>query len=232
MELGTSLSILGGIYTPSYRERALLLKKHFSKLFPELYNRIPDLADKVLYYTKFKLYPNISQIRDPISLWFAARNYHKEVITYYIRKYLNVQAYNWFDFCFKTRHKLLQNYYIPILRRAFEMKLNISPNKYLLHLANFAFQFHERIKYMKRYGVFKYILERNISWSSPLIDFFIATLFLLHSPQNSGDINLSYIKQAIKLLGIRKELKYENQDVLWEKVRETYLETLKLLNVI
>ena len=63
-------------------------------MFPDLCVILPDLGQKIHYYTKFKLNPKFDAVDDPISLWFDAKEYLLEVTKYYMTQYLQMEEYN------------------------------------------------------------------------------------------------------------------------------------------
>jgi hypothetical protein len=233
VELGTALTILGEIYAPSVRERSVSLKKNYKTLFPELYEKFPDLAEKIYQYTKLKLVPDFKKFNDPISLWFSARKYHKEVLKYYMQKYLNVESSDWFDFCLRTRYRLKQEFYTPIVYHYFQAKLGVRPGKRLCSLLNSAFQLYDNFQYEKnKIGYGQNLFKKRFSTRSPCIEFFIATLFILHSIKEDGQVDLNFLETARVMLGTSSKLSLNFTGNSWETTRSVYLNALDLMPIL
>lgn len=86
IEMGTALSILGGIYRPGFAERNEVLRTEFVKLFPDLAKKSPDLYRKIDFFTRLKLSPDPEEYRtmDPVALWFGTRQDLVDVTDYYM----------------------------------------------------------------------------------------------------------------------------------------------------
>lgn len=234
VELGTSLSILAGEYKPSYEERGLLFENKYKEIFPELYEKIPDLGEKIAYFTKFKLNPDSIQIEDPISLWFSAREYHAEVFKYYMSKYLDIGEDNDFNaFLFSVREHLKLEYYKSLIAHVLERKFSIYSKGKILNVFNTIFQIYGNINYIRNLSNFeKYSFSfKPIDYCCPTINFYYATLLILHSIEIDGYIKINNLNLAEKALRtIPKSVNDKNN--LWENTREIYLNCLHILPYI
>jgi hypothetical protein len=87
IDMGTALSILGGFYRPSYRERNSFFPAEFEKNFPDLKKQIPDLEKKIDFFTRLKLRPDPDVINslDPVALWFGTLQDLMTVTRYYLQ---------------------------------------------------------------------------------------------------------------------------------------------------
>jgi hypothetical protein len=236
VELGTSLSILGGLYEPSYARRASLLSKWYKKLFPDLYEKIPDLGQKIAYYTEFKLNPDIIKIReDPISLWFTAREYLIETLKYYMAKYLNVdQLDDYHKFCYQLREYLKREYYRPLIAHNLYIKLKIPPTNAILSLLNLTFQLYGNFCYIRnvtRDNKYRVSLQ-TIDFCCPTLNFFYATLLMLRSINENGSIDVKNLNTVNKVLKLKPKHSFCSSNSTWENTRQLYLDSLSYLPYI
>lgn len=81
-----SLLILAHRWHTSCRERCHTFSMCYRNDFPKLAYIIPDLPDAVAEACLFRLYPSFELFPDPISLWFKAREYMRQIILYYWNK--------------------------------------------------------------------------------------------------------------------------------------------------
>lgn len=231
VELGTSLSILTGVYEPSYKKRGEIFSERYEELLPELFQILPNLGEKIHYYTEFKLKPDFNVIDDPITLWFTARKYLLEVLKYYMTNYLEIGDFKDYNsFCYQVRHQLRHEYYKPLISNVIDSKLNVKLPIKFLSIFNNLFQIYGNLNYIRN-------INKNINYSStdininfycPTLDFFYATLLLLNSIDDKGNINMKNLNYVNKALNLKpKNDKHPNN--AWDNTRETYLESLHLL---
>jgi len=89
IEMCTALLILDRRYFPYYRERARIFNDVYAQRFPELRDEIPNLPEKVNYYTDVKLQSRIEEVDDdPVDLWFSTRQDFGTMLRYYMQKFL------------------------------------------------------------------------------------------------------------------------------------------------
>jgi hypothetical protein len=234
VEIGTALCILGGFYEPSYRQRSELLKLNYASRFPDLSKKLPDLAKKVEYYTKFKLSPDFSIIRDPVSLWFEARDYLLETHRYFAYEYLGVRETDWSLFCRRVRDRLRQEHHMPLIRHNFRERWGINPGKLALVVANGAYQLLDSVIYAKNAASsenYRVVLPDSLfAWfTCPYIDFFCSTLLILHSLHNDGSFSEQELRQARKSLRLRPSREPTAGTDAWEETRLMYFECFRLL---
>lgn len=232
VEIGTALSILGNIYEPSYRERSLLLEKTYKDKFRELYEQQPDLGNKIVHYTQFKLAPDFSVIKEPLRLWFEAREALFETLKYYMGNYLEVLESGWPEFCEKVKAELRRKHHISLIRHNLRMRWGLNAGENTLKVLNQLFQFYDNVCYIKsiaRSSNYQ-ISVKSLDWfTSPYISFFYSTLLILHSLKRDGSFHEEDLVLARKVLGMKPKRYSLYENNLWEDSRQMYLESLRLL---
>lgn len=231
VELGTALTILARKYYPKCIDRSKFLLKNYKKLFPELYEKIPDLAEKIDFYVKFKLAPDYNLIKDPIKLWFSAKKYHRIVLEYYMSKFLNIDQYkNLIDYCEKLKRKLYKDYYKSLIANFIYFRFKIK-SEFLSLLLNKVFQIYEFYCFAKnvlknaRYD----LCFTGVPFFSPSIDFFISTILLLNALKEGGRYNREYVVKARHHLRIKPKPTRTISQNSWEETRLIYLDALRML---
>jgi hypothetical protein len=91
VEIGTALCLMFKCYEPSYSKRKELLKANFSEMKP-FSDQMPELLQKILLATDFKLKPDFRKVNlDPIEIWFGARNSLLAVSKFYLAQCLGLE---------------------------------------------------------------------------------------------------------------------------------------------
>lgn len=86
----TSLSFLSRRYYPSYKKRMEDFYENYKNDFPELYEKLPDLNEKVRKYTLWKLNFNGElPEKDAVKFWLQTRKDFMEVVKYFFSRFLN-----------------------------------------------------------------------------------------------------------------------------------------------
>ena len=76
--------ILNKKFAPTALEKSLIFSRIYKGSFPDLFNKLPDLPEKVKLATDFKLKPNFNI--DEAKLWNSALHDILIVFEYYIEK--------------------------------------------------------------------------------------------------------------------------------------------------
>lgn len=227
VEIGGALCILAGQYDSYCSKRVNILKKIYKKKFPELYEIIPDLINKIEVSTNYKLDPaNNSINRDPFLYWFETRNDLGEVMKYYFDKYIRISFNDWMEFAALLEKQLMREYYVSVIKNYIITK-HYPKNKLLIKLLNIAFNIKENIAYSKlelKNHNFSLSLSKGIS--APSIKLFSVCPLILFSIDEEGRINNKYVDEVLKRLHFVKIGKktFKNQ---WEEAR---LKCLKLID--
>ncbi len=78
----TALLTAKKYFIPSYKERAKKVKSIYSKEFPQLKKKIPDLDKKIIFYTKIKTTPQKNFNFINIKKWLIAKEDALEILLY------------------------------------------------------------------------------------------------------------------------------------------------------
>jgi hypothetical protein len=235
VEIGTALSIIGGFYKPSYKERAMKLKQQYQLHFPELFSAYPNLADKILFFTEYKLQPDNVKICDnPVNLWIDARDTLLYIQKYYFSKFLmNDDISNEMELNpIVLSMSLQKSYYLDLISCNLATRIHIKNSGNISIIFNKLFQIFGKMIYL--YNIQKktkyQIAQKNINFICPAVNFFCATISLIQSVGKNGQIDRKKIKEAYEFLEIRYEFAKNRSDIEeWADARTVYLECLKNL---
>lgn len=232
IEICVGLCLLAKQYNSSCIRRLEIVREIYRKEFPDLYERVPDLVDKIEASTKHKLDPANNRITDnSLDYWFETRDNLGEVIKYYSSRYLNIPFENWMQFATSLEPSLTKEYYLPVIR-AFLENRNLPANSFFLNLFNLFFNIKENVEYSRLA-----IRNRHISIpllcgiSSPTIKVFSTVLLILFSIDRDGSINSEYVDMVLRKLRFVK-LKKEKRENMWEEARSKFLEVVFSVNMI
>lgn len=233
VELGTSLSILGKVYEPSYQKRGIIFENDYPRLFPELHRRLPELGQKIASYTAFKLAPDFSAFEDPIALWLDARRCLIEMFRYYMDTYLGVRETDWLEFCKRVRGRLKREYYLPVMERALAARLGIHLHPRLLSLVNGLYQLYSNLQYTRDVASDKEYRNSRIlrnPFCSPYVRFWYATLLILESLHSDASFDGESLALARKALALEARHSQDSGNNPWEDTRLMYLASLRLVS--
>jgi len=73
LTVAESLLLFKGFYPFTYQGRAEKFGQIFQTAYPEIYQKYPDLAQRVLKYAQFKFRPNEDNLDDYLEEWFQCR---------------------------------------------------------------------------------------------------------------------------------------------------------------
>ncbi len=82
--MGTQLTLCHHLYDPSSKVRVERLRENYSRLYPKLAAKVPNLPDKIYFYQNLSLFPDTISTGgiDPVALWFEARDDFELVMKY------------------------------------------------------------------------------------------------------------------------------------------------------
>lgn len=232
IEIGTALCILAGKYEPKYAQRAKVLENSYSTQFPELARVLPELPKKVTEYTDVKLNTRASMenYEDPIELWFSARSYLREVLSFYLKRYTGKSLSNW-----KNLPNLMRTvarvYYNPFLDPLLRARLQFS-SRFALAVASLLYQGLTNLEYVYVVALKqrRIHLRPLLSWRiSPSLKYFSAGVMLLFSLNRDATIKKSLLKSAADELRNCVPVKISSFDASgWEEVRYHFLQAYSL----
>lgn len=231
IEIGTALSLYGGIYTPTYLERNKTIKINFQKLFPELFEKLPDLPNKIDFFTKLKLLPDKDQYDaiNPVSLWFETRNDLGAILKYYHKKSVTLKQISWSDFSKLCYNDMKIEYYKEIIRYFLKMKFGIN-SPFLLVCANYLYQKYFSVKYVIDLYTEKGIFHPRALFESQLLKIFSISPLLLFSLNEDGSLDeqsfATFTKELYKIYPLKIEgLNGENK---WNMAKKNLLDVFEL----
>ncbi|MEK6897865.1 MAG: hypothetical protein AABX28_00740 [Nanoarchaeota archaeon] len=123
-----ALLILDKKFAPTSKERSKLFAEIYKKDFPDLHEKMPNLAEKVQKATDFKLKLNFNVEHE--KLWGEALKDILEVFEYYIKKITNSD-----DVSTSINRILPYNYFKPYLKH--KIGFNFFPAQYKLNIGYF-----------------------------------------------------------------------------------------------
>jgi len=232
IEICVGLCLLAKQYDSSCIRRLEILREIYRREFSDLYEKIPDLVEKVDASTRYKLDPANNRISvNLLDYWFETRDDLGEVIRYYYSKYLNLSFENWVQFATALEMNLTKKYYLPVID-AFLRNKNLPANYFILNLSNLLFNIKENLDYSRLA-----LRDRHLSIpllcgiSSPAIKVFSITPMVLFFINRDGSINSQYIDMVLRKLKFVKLNKKKHKNV-WEEVRSKFLEVVFSVNMI
>lgn len=232
IEICVGLCLLANRYDSSSIRRLETLREIYRTEFPDLYEKVPDLVEKVVASTRYKLDPANNRISvNLLDYWFDTRDDLGEVIKYYYGRYLNLSFRNWVQFSADLETNLTREYYLPVIE-AFLRNRNLPANFLVLNLSNLLFNVKENLEYSRLA-----LGERHLSMpllyglSSPVIKVFSVTPLVLFSVNRDGSVNSQSIDMALKKLKFVK-LNCKQYKNVWEEARSKFLEVVFSVNMI
>ena len=226
LDIAAVLCFLMRRYEPTYVERMKVFSEHYKAELPELYEKLPDLAERVVLATKFKLKPDFNQIKDDsIDLWFTTRNYLGVVVKYCMKRLLNVESSDWIDFSEKARLGMWRHYLKPLIKNVMKKKLGIEHDK-IVTISNILFQIVLNLQYV--YSLAKFDgtihLVPLIRPQCPAIKFYSAAPLILFSiVNNNGDLRREYLEKAGYALNYCVPINQNRKGQEWEYLKRAFL---------
>ncbi len=174
-----ALLILSRRFEPTSLERAGLFSEIYKKNFPDLYEKIPDLPEKVRKATNFKLKLNFNI--DHNELWQTALKDILIVFEYYLRKVTGIN-----NVSYAINRKLPYTYFKPYLEE--KIGINLFPSQYMLNLGYFDI--------LRKNDNF--YLPPLLNWKDVGLRMILPIYFLLKDSQNTGNNNLDKAYNELK----------------------------------
>lgn len=232
IEICVGLCLLAQRYDSSCIRRLETLKEIYRTEFADLYEKIPDLVEKIDASSKYKLDPGNNKISaNLLDYWFETRDDLGEVIQYYYSRYLNVPFENWVQFSNALEKNLTRKYYLPVID-AFLKNRHLPANYFVMNLSNLLFNIKENLDYSRlAFG------ERHLSiplfdgTSAPVIKVISITPLVLFSVNRDGSVNSQFIDIALRKLNFVKLNKKEHKNA-WEEARLKFLKLVFSVNMI
>ncbi|MFC2067154.1 hypothetical protein ACFLUO_08950 [Chloroflexota bacterium] len=229
------LTILAGNYRPTCRERASVIKESLNSSLPKLVAEIPDLVQKVEFFTDLKLFPTEEKYNamDPVGLWFETRKDLGIIFRYFMEQHLGEKCDGWAVLSEKYNSKMKTRFVDELAYYYLKRRFKIA-NKSLARLANIAYQRRFCLKYMlklyKKEGV---LLLRALN-EFPTFKIGTSGLVLLFSLKEDGtldkDLFASFVKSLSRIYPVT--IKSDTDGEQWQegvdhslKASRTFLDT-------
>ncbi len=202
IEICTSFSLLGGFYTPSYRDRAELFNKYYQQCFPELWETLPSIPEDVRICTNAKLMSDFSGFNDPVKLWFDTRSSYLSCFKFFMNRFLSMDGetkdeQRYFERVYRQlRHVFFREYLTHFLRsNGFRINQLLPP-------AILFSQIYDNVRYVNQAKRIEggYPSRLDFDWGSPILKIFISALFLLFAIDDSGVVKEEYLDQVERIL--------------------------------
>lgn len=142
-----SLLLFAHKYQPNYTQRTKVFNRIFSQEFPFLSKRLPDLIEKVNFYTKFKFQPK--KINDnPVVSWDECRQSLEIVFHYCLENFLGKKLpTKWQLLARELKSNLAKKYFNPYI--SYILKRYRLNNLFLEKLGIWTVQIFMSFKYFK-----------------------------------------------------------------------------------
>jgi hypothetical protein len=198
MEMATVLLIMSGEYVPSYLEKVKVFARVYGEKFSQLQTQLPDLSDKIEFFTNLKLYSEFHNHKfDPIELWFSTRRDLLEVLKFYALNFYDIKEplSDW-DALVPMIHEKNSRLFSDYLSQT---KLRGIAKFHPLLAGMQAYdslRFFRKLLSMKRRSYMRVLLSRL----SPLTNIYCASLFGLLSVECECSINEKHLASALRYL--------------------------------
>jgi len=199
---GVLLTILAGIYRPTYHERAKVIKESLKKLLPDLIEKIPDLTEKIVYMTDFKMFPSEVKYEpvDPVKLWFETRKDLRIILGYFMEHYPGVKTRGLAELFEMYNTRMNKEFVDELAYFYLKQRFKIA-NKPLARLANIAYQRLFCLKYVLKLRKEEGILYLKALNEFPTFKVCTSGLMLLFSLNEDGTLDENLFSAFVKSLG-------------------------------
>lgn len=231
VDITTVLTIVMKCYSPSYLKRMKDFCDNYELYLPELFFLIPDLSEKVMNATKFKLYPqNETIVLNPIRFWFTARNDLMTVWLFFLRYYLNMEVNSIEDIPNKS---IQEQYFDDTISILIGKRLKIK-NQEIVKILSHVFKLIVSIRFfINMNNNYKYLNINLISYKKiPSISLYLIAPYILYSLYDSQVLNEpNFIKAKTLLNDIQSDTKNDLFSS-WDDLKKKYLKIYKIVGGI
>ncbi len=210
----TALLLLSKKYKIGYLKSALILKKTYKKDFPEIYEKLPKLADKVEQFIRWKVNPK-KMPGDIEEEWFMAKENILEVSKYFFSKFLSKRIVS-IDELASGILNMRKEFYSPYAEIIIKNKIGIN----LRLLTRLSLPFislilkYKYYKRLKNIGIDKFSV---LFHKSPDLVIFASLIYIIGSISKKG-VNNDLLERGKKILMKAYNCKGKN----WEELSEDY----------
>lgn len=230
-----ALLLLSGKYAPTYTGRMKNFERYFQGDYPDLDRVLPDLPEKVSYFTNLKLTGEPSEVENPVDLWFTTRDYLGIITKYVVSHVLKDEKWDrdWITFTDSIYRELGKKYLNRYVSYYLKKRLNIHLNGLFLGFLTSLAQFYSNIRFVQRINKFKsrLYLRPLLHATEPGLKIFAALPLVAFSIKRDLKVDTDMLKTAIEYLKTVYPVEIdsaENPIHYWGKVKDSYLEAYKL----
>ena len=227
MSCAEALLLLNKKFVCSYKERALIFKNCYKKSFPDLYRKIPDLAEKILFFTNNKLKPSKKFLSSsPIKYWLQAREDMLKVTNFYIKEAFNLQAKDEIELSEQIK-KLNKSFLKNYLKLFLSTRYPFYTKDFFLRFLSIFGRIYFNYLYYKRNLKLNNKRNFKILFSQKDINIRIYSLcpLVLFSLDNNLNLNKKNFKLAKLNLKTLTDISHINN---WEDLRRKYSDIFRI----
>ena len=187
---GVLLTILAGIYRPSYHERAKVIKESLKIRLPDLIEKIPGLPERIEYLTDFKMFPSEEKYDaiDPLQLWLETRKDLGIILGYFMEHYLGVKTRGLAELFEVYNARMNKEFVDELAYYYLRQRFKIS-SKLLARIANIGYQRLFCLKYVLKLRKEEGLLYLKALNEFPTFKVCTSGLMLLFSLNEDGTLN-------------------------------------------
>lgn len=213
----TALSLLSKRYSPSYKKRMEEFYNNYKEDFPELYDKLPDLHEKIKKYTLWKLNFNGLPEKNAVKFWLQTRKDLLEVVKYFISKLTNKKIETIEELSLAIIN-LGNEYYEPYSKYFLQNKFNVR-SKMLIKIISKCIPWGFKYLYFKKIlKEKKFYPEILLNKRSPDVIIFGSVPFILFAIDEDLNIVQENFNKGFKTLSNVFPTKAKN----WEELSQDY----------
>ena len=204
LNIGSLLTLMIGEYKPTYAERSEVIKNKHETISQFLGQKIPDLSNKITFFTDLKLHPNEKIIDniDAIDLWFDARENLRVVFEYYINHYFQVpNTSNLIESCKKWYGHMTENGLDPYISSYVRTTLGIDI-KFLTRFLGYFYRRYSAFSFLKGSHKLQKSFRLSLLKEFPLFKIYCSMPLLLYSLDRNGNLDKKLFDAFIKAINM------------------------------
>ncbi|MBT3404860.1 hypothetical protein HN832_01985 [archaeon] len=217
----TSLLVLVGKYETGYKKSTEIFKQNYSKYFPKLKKKIPDLDKKIEQFFLWKVNPNKKIIANLKDEWFIVKENILEVAKYFFGEFLSQDI--------KTEDELVEGilnmrdiFYTPYINIILKSKLGSGFGKFSKILVS-GVSIILKYKYNKRLNNIGIKKKISLIGPAPELSIFASVIYLISSISRGNKIDYSKLLKGIKILKMAYPVKSKKWDEISEEFANAYI---------
>ena len=212
----TSLLSLSGKYKVGYTRAMKILKENYKKDFPELYKKVPDLANKIEEFINWKKDPKRLPNKNVEEEWFIARRNILEVSKFFFSKFLKRKISNDEELA-KAILNMEKEFYSPYIRIILKNKTGVDFGSFSrIFVPGVGFILKK--KYSKRLKEMRIKDKTSLFGKSPDLIIFSSLIYLFSSISEGNKIDDKKLLKGKKIL----EEVYPVEGRNWEEASIDY----------